>query len=422
MSKRQTSRAPYCRQGQVDPVVLQQLRMQISLPTLRALDGVTVSVAHIWTRRASTFSPLNDVSLSALVATLYGSHVEQDEKDGHALIFAELEQYRIGSCAKKVHILGFDFDATTTREILATKLGQHGVASLLHTSYGHGQTRTKLENLRAVTDSRIVPSIGPLADEEARYYCNQTPKLIHLANVVVMNGGKPVTTNGAPHYLVEHDEVGKFRVLVFLREPIDLAEVGADGFKALYAATADLLFGSGLHDAACSNVSRIFYTPSKPPGSKVDHCIQHFDGDLFGWRDVWSNISADVKRRRDEALSRRRALASEDQSSQLFDIAFVLQHISPDVSRSKWVSALSAVHNETNGSDDGRRLAHEWSAGSLAKYNEDHLDSVWDYFTDSDYSGRKATMGTLVMLAREEHPDFWPSARPPFDQSMYDFS
>ena len=47
----------------------------------------------------------------------------------------------------------------------------------------------------------------------------------------------------------------------------------------------------------------------------------------------------------------------------------------PDLSRPEWFKCIAAIHRETKGSEEGRKLAHEWSAGSPSKYDPDDLDA-----------------------------------------------
>lgn len=48
-------------------------------------------------------------------------------------------------------------------------------------------------------------------------------------------------------------------------------------------------------------------------------------------------------------------------------------------SRDAWLHMVMAVHCETEGSEEGRELAHEWSK-QHHDYDSDHTDAVWDSF------------------------------------------
>ena len=90
----------------------------------------------------------------------------------------------------------------------------------------------------------------------------------------------------------------------------------------------------------------------------------------------------------------------------LAEIAHYLRCISPSVERSKWFGVICAIHRETQASEAGRELAHNWSAGAPDLYDPDDLDdNIWDQL-DLDREGG-ATMGTIVHLAKQ-HPDFKP--------------
>ena len=262
--------------------------------------------------------------------------------------------------------------------------------------------------MRGVNDARLIPSIGPLTDADAAAYCAATERFRHLRSVRVAEGGKLLIKGGQTYFLVEHEPVDKCRVYIFLSVPINIVEVGHVVYKAIYHALGQQLFGSA-YDTSCAHANRIFYLPAKPIGSTVAHVIEHFEGDLFDWRDLGSQVAEQVAAQQAEAAARLKRFGSEARSVQLADIAEALQHIAPE-EYATWFVVLAAIHHESGGSDAGRALAHEWSALSPDQYDPDAVDSRWDAFSDSEYEGRKATFGTLVYLARKTNPEF--RARP----------
>jgi hypothetical protein len=82
-----------------------------------------------------------------------------------------------------------------------------------------------------------------------------------------------------------------------------------------------------------------------------------------------------------------------------------LSHIDPDIERDAWWGLLAAIADEYG--EAGREVARDWSAGSLrnepaALYDE----AVFEYqFSDAvsrtAYGGRRKTMGSVVMMARD---------------------
>lgn len=66
--------------------------------------------------------------------------------------------------------------------------------------------------------------------------------------------------------------------------------------------------------------------------------------------------------------------------------------------RGPWRDVLFALHHESGGSEDGRDLAHAWSA-RLPKYDADEVDKLWDG-ADAQRDGA-ITGATITHLARE---------------------
>jgi len=94
------------------------------------------------------------------------------------------------------------------------------------------------------------------------------------------------------------------------------------------------------------------------------------------------------------------------------ELAAVTRAIRNDVrfdSRAEWIKVLAAIHFESDGSEEGLALAHEWSEGwEGGAYNVDETDAAWGSLRDDP--GRRLTTGAYLMrLARE---DGWlPKAR-----------
>lgn len=397
--------APYCEQVSADQSILEVLRDDTETTVMPSLEGCHVSFAYLATQKARSYVIYDDISARMFVDRFLSSHNEQTDKHLHGIIPAECEAYRVGSCIRKVTMFIYDFDGALSLEAVDNALRTFGGAAVRHTSYNHKKSTTKLERVRDVTDSRDPPSIGPLTDADAKHYCAITGKYSGLTNVVVGNGGVLVSSADGPYYVVHHDPIDKCRVYIFLLQPILLSEVGLDGYKSLYETVGDRLFGEDTYDPVPSNAGAIFFLPAKPVGCLVDHSITHQDGPVFDWSEDWLNVQAEVLKRREAAATKVLHFAVSDHGAGLPNIAAALQHI-PPVDFGVWKSVIAAVHHETNGSEEGRALVHQWSALSPAQYDQAAVDRLWDYFGDSDTTARKATYGTLVYHARKTCPDF----------------
>ena len=85
--------------------------------------------------------------------------------------------------------------------------------------------------------------------------------------------------------------------------------------------------------------------------------------------------------------------------------ADMLGHINPDIARDEWWGLLAAIADEYG--EAGREVARDWSAGVLHNrsaelYDEADFDYQYsDAVSRTTYGGRRKTMGTVVMMARE---------------------
>jgi hypothetical protein len=86
-------------------------------------------------------------------------------------------------------------------------------------------------------------------------------------------------------------------------------------------------------------------------------------------------------------------------------LAAMLGHINPDIERDTWWGILAAIADEYG--EAGREVARDWSAGVLHNEHADLYDEADFEYQYSDalsrttYGGKRKTMGTVVMMARE---------------------
>lgn len=67
--------------------------------------------------------------------------------------------------------------------------------------------------------------------------------------------------------------------------------------------------------------------------------------------------------------------------------------------RDKWLRVVFGVHDATGGSDDGLRLAHEFSARSRAKYDAEDLDNIWS--AAGERGDNQVTAESVYYFARQ---------------------
>src|SRR5690606_16701560 len=78
----------------------------------------------------------------------------------------------------------------------------------------------------------------------------------------------------------------------------------------------------------------------------------------------------------------------------------VLRRISPDVGYDNWLKVLMALHTETGGSDDGLKLAIEWSRPGQKFKDEDEVRTKWKTFRPD--TGNNVTFATLIHMAKPQ--------------------
>ena len=398
------SKKYYCAEHPMDAEFLAQLQQEPNSTSYLSLKGHRLNLSYIPRARADRFHPMPNVSTRAFITSMLSEHLEQEDKNENGLVPGRCVDFLCKAYMTEIGVLIYDIDWGMVLEQVRRVLKRFKRCAHLATSYNHLKTTTKLTNVRSVNDSREVASIGPLSDGDAARYCASVKKLSRLRNVKVARGGELQFENGESFFLVEHDPLDRCRVYVFLSTPIIISEVGHVVYSAIYHALGKELFG-GAYDTSCGHANRIFFLPAKPVGSTVEHVNEHYDGELYDWREDGERIAEEVAAQAAEAAARAECFAGEGRSVKIADIAEALQHIPPEDYKD-WFSALAAIHHETGGSDEGRELAHEWSALSPEQYDPDAVDTRWDTFTESDFVGQKATFGTLVHLARKFYADF----------------
>lgn len=341
-------------------------------------------------------------------------HREQSKKDLHGLIYADMRGQRLDANASSVQAMLYDIDGWLPFDEVARRRDAH--AGVSWTTFNHRRRRSKISAHDVVEwrRKRRVPAWSPLTDDEARDFLSEYSggKKAYLTNVRVLERGEPQQAiergKSKMVYFIEHDPEEKSRSLCLLKEPINLAEVGQDGCRAIYHTVGVGTFGTAPngakhYDELCANPSRIHWNPAHKKGAEDFRVCLH-KGEPLDWRPIWERIVKDIEAKRASASNR----ASErlvTHPNALAGIAHVLKSIPPSIGRKEWFSAICGIYNASGGSEEGRELAHEWSSGDPCQYDSGDLDNnIWDRLSLDRNGG--ATMGTLIFLARKYDPQF----------------
>lgn len=369
-----------------------------------------------------TFAPDNKSDYTTLtgccsrnVIDLLAAHCEVPGKGTNAVIFGTCGEDGRGD-VRTISALAYDIDDTLSAEEVEAGCSRAGFHSVVFTTYNHGRTKHFFgaEEVRKISRANDVR----LTDDEGRAFCTAMPKLAKLKNVRVLHAGALTRKDGKIGFEIEHDPEVRLRVIVILKEPIQISKLGKEGYRALYVRIGRQLLGGDYFDVSGARPSQIFYLPTKPVGTSVKHESFEFKGPYLDWRPSWEEIEPELLTERErktvcaaEAAARRAAMPASDRAREVYEC---LELIPPNIEYRDWYRVLAAIMHELDYSEEARAIAHEWSAGAPNLYEELQVDQILDSLDEREDG---ATMGTLIHLARERDPSFRTARKP---ASLYD--
>ena len=196
-------------------------------------------------------------------------HLESKRKDGAALIFGQL----VGSERKRkavssVAALCLDVDSGDDLDATRERIEEMGVAAIIYSSFSDGARASSVD--RDAVLRKLDLDRDP-TDEELRTYLRQlggkTESHIASAEITKL---REETSDGV-RIVYRHAPIDKFRIVFPLGAPLKITSlasthVGAlDRFGRLLMGLAQLV--GVMADRACTDPSRLFYTPRHPPGA-----------------------------------------------------------------------------------------------------------------------------------------------------------
>lgn len=324
------------------------------------------------------------------------THEVRDQKSGLAVMLAEVREHRTDSNVVAVSALGYEIDGKLTLDDVKLRVGMSGYEAVVWTTHNHSRTTQHIG--LATFEKWYLKKFDAdcmLANDLVRLFCSESKRYSHLTNVRLANEGKARTVwergQKVVVFDIEHDPEHKTRIVFPLAKPFPLKDGthSIEDFKAVYCAFGHGLFGDA-YSPESKNPARLHYLPSHPPGRNGES--HHFEGSFVDAEALLESVKPELEAKR-KASSLRANLASAG----LDELEHVLRSIPPDLEYPDWYRCLAAIYHETNGSDEGNELAHEWSSGD-ARYDFDEVERIWDGF---DLSHPKpATMGTLIKFAK----------------------
>ena len=227
-----------------------------------------------WTNATGTVSQLFDV-----LATPGPQHV----KEGSAFLQVALKEghhTRKGDDVEAIELVAYDVESGEKPEPIVARLAELGWASLVIPTFkdGMGKTTVTVANLRtwsrAAEDAEVDASVAAAwfaGLPYAKRVNPKTPKFIPAHAVEVRTKGSV-----PDQYVIEHDPLPRFRVIIALNRRVLVSELGAAlddqaaGWRAFYYEIGRQV-GIEAFDEKCSDLNRLYYAHRRPEGVESWH-------------------------------------------------------------------------------------------------------------------------------------------------------
>lgn len=207
----------------------------------------------------------------------------------------------------------------------------------------------------------------------------------------------------------------RIRIIVFLA-----ARVSPESYAGVARAAARMAVPNlaGV-DETCFEHWRLMYWPSRPADS--EYWWFRNDGEFLDAATLTPDEESAESRSRENAgdlatiAHNRRQFASFDE---LADAVMAVKNDERFGTREAWRDFIAAIKFECEGLElveEGRALAHEWSAGWRDGDHTEHTDETWD--TLHNDPSRRLTTGRLIMKYAREN-GWRPKRRKTEDRSM----
>lgn len=218
----------------------------------------------------------NEINLQGL-HDICQSRAHASNKDGMCFIPGELVgDKRTKAAVKSISVLVYDVDSGQPVEEVREKINEAGVTAFIYSSFSHLTTKTLVhtgqyhdwakksgESQNATPESML----AFLSETKYKRFLSKNP----VYDNSLENADKAIIQNDAGmFYVVTHDPIEKYRVVIPLKDPIVLLEL-SPVMKLADPAYVSIYHGIGQtlgieYDHACSDISRLYYLPRSPEG------------------------------------------------------------------------------------------------------------------------------------------------------------
>ncbi len=220
----------------------------------------------------------------------FSRHPESKNKEGACLVLgSSIGGSRKAKAMSEMSAVGLDIDSGVTFADAVEKVEALGLFCLAYTTFSHGQCGLKLKRdevlrkLQITTDPTLDQIKNYLREHDKNRY---EPEFI---DAITIADPKEQTAEGVVIRL-NTPPLDKFRLIFPLAEPVKIVDL-ADTHEAALKAWEDSVVGLaqntlGIHfDTACTDPSRLFYTPRHPKKSD-DWDSVLIQGDPLNFSDI----------------------------------------------------------------------------------------------------------------------------------------
>lgn len=209
-------------------------------------------------------------TLAEFLSSLLSPDAANFDKDGVAFLQGSLRPGASERTAKNMsmmEVVAFDVESGEPPEPILERARQLGLCCVIYPTHSYGKTETRILTEVVQKHAKIGIHDEPSAAQVLTYWSNVKGIVPTLVEKAVVNG------RDGFEIVVEHPAFPRFRAVVPLSEPVDVAAIATSlpglkqYWKAFYEHLATAL-GIQHIDPSCSDVSRLFFLHRRPKGAE----------------------------------------------------------------------------------------------------------------------------------------------------------
>lgn len=205
-------------------------------------------------------------------------HPVSKSKEGPSIVLAEsLDGARKDAAIKTMYAVGIDIDSGASLDDVVTKLEDLGLFAIVYTSHSHGKDKLVLKHDDIMRKLKLDDS--PNRTQIQMYLRSHHKDRFDddFIDTIEIEEIRKQTPDGL-RTILKTRPLDKFRVVLPLWEPVELAQLGAtvnqwkDKWADAVCGVAVNTLGVNFDSTSC-DVNRLFYTPRHPEGAEWYSCI-----------------------------------------------------------------------------------------------------------------------------------------------------